>query len=75
MAEQFMYHLPIFNTVRTVSYALLVCRLNIMFACAGVCADAIQTMPHRLKMLILYSQLFHRTYVPSSGKLGKGPLF
>ena len=38
-------------------------------------ADAIQTRARRLKMLILYSQKFQGTKVPSSEKWGKGPLF
>ena len=51
------------------------CRQNIVFSCASACEDAIQTRLSRLKMLILYSQRFHRTKVPSSEKLGNGPLF
>ena len=50
-------------------------RQNIAFSCASACADAIQTRLRRLKMLILYSQKFHRTKVPSSEKLGNGTLF
>ena len=61
-----------FNTTRTVFYALLVCRQNKVFVCASACADAIQTRPLRLKMFILYSQKFHRTNIQSSGKLGRG---
>ena len=32
-----------------------------MLYCAGACADAIQIRPHRLKMIILYSEKFHKT--------------
>ena len=47
----------------------------LQFSCASASADTIQTRDRRLKMLILNSQKFHRTKVPSSKKWGKGPLF
>ena len=31
-----------------------------MLYCASACADAIQTKPHRLKMIIFYSVKFHK---------------
>ena len=42
------------------------CACRTLFSCASACADAIQTRLCRQKMLILYSQKFHRTKVPSS---------
>ena len=46
-----------------------------MLNCPSVCADAIQTKPHRLKMFILYSQKVHRTNVSISEKIGERTTF
>ena len=69
-------HLPMFSTVRTVLLRpQSSCRQKIMFTCASACANAIQTKPHRLKLLILYSTKFHRTKVQSSEKMEKRATF
>ena len=44
-------HLPMFSTVFLRSQSP--CRQQIVFACASACADAIQTKPHRPRLLIL----------------------
>ena len=72
VAEQFMEHLSTFNTVCT---AFTSVQAEHRVKLRQPCADALHTRHHGLKMLILYSQKFHRTNVPSLEKWGKGDTF